>query len=157
MLAAHFSIEAGKVTGVHFGQGGQSGADGLYRELEERLLAYFSGHDVDFTDFELDWGRVGAFDARVLAVTRTIPWGQVRTYGWVARAIGQPRSTRAVGGALARNPFPIIVPCHRVIRSDGNIGGFGGGPELKVRLLRLEGVGVIRRRGSYWIAEPWRP
>ena len=68
----------------------------------------------------------------------SIPYGETRTYAWVAQQIGKPRALRAVGGALARNPFPIIVPCHRVVASNGNLGGFRGGLALKKRLLELE-------------------
>ncbi len=80
------------------------------------------------------------FDARALAAARKIPYGQVRTYGWLAEAAGRPGAARAAGQAVARNPFPIIIPCHRVIAADGRLGGFGGGLEMKRKLLELEGV-----------------
>lgn len=71
-----------------------------------------------------------------------IPRGETRSYAWVARQIGKPRATRAVGAACGANPVPIVVPCHRVIASDGSLGGFGGGLAWKRKLLRLEGVKV---------------
>ena len=81
------------------------------------------------------------FEREVLTKTREIPRGQVRPYAWVAREIGHPAAVRAVGSALARNPIPDFIPCHRVVRSDGVIGNYGGGgPEAKRKILRLEGV-----------------
>ncbi len=69
-----------------------------------------------------------------------IPRGETRSYAWIAKKIGKPNATRAVGAACGANPVPIIVPCHRVIASDGSLGGFGGGLPLKRRLLKLEGA-----------------
>ena len=77
----------------------------------------------------------------MLRKAREIPRGQVRPYGWIAREIGHPRAVRAVGTALANNPIPYFIPCHRVVRSDGVIGNYGGGgPEAKKQILSLEGV-----------------
>jgi len=81
------------------------------------------------------------FQKRVLHTTATIPKGEVRPYGWVAREIDNPRAVRAVGTALAHNPVPLIIPCHRVVRSDGQIGNYSlGGPHIKVDLLQHEGA-----------------
>ncbi len=80
------------------------------------------------------------FQRAVLEATARIPRGKVTTYGGLARSLGRIGAARAVGNALATNPFPLIVPCHRVIRSDGTIGGFTGGKVLKRKLLELEGV-----------------
>jgi methylated-DNA-[protein]-cysteine S-methyltransferase len=82
------------------------------------------------------------FQARVLQAEYGIPRGWVSTYGRIAAHLGIPRGARAVGGALARNPFPIIIPCHRAVRSDGRLGGFQGGLEMKRALLELEGVEI---------------
>ena len=82
--------------------------------------------------------KLTPFEIRVYRQVRTIPWGETRSYKWVARRLGSPNSARAVGQALRRNPFPLIVPCHRVVRKDGAIGGFSGGKRLKKRLLELE-------------------
>lgn len=84
--------------------------------------------------------RVTDFENKVYQVVRRIPKGQTRSYAWVARAIGNPGAARAVGNALNRNPFIGTVPCHRVIRSDGLLGGFAMGGAKKRRLLRREGV-----------------
>ena len=78
------------------------------------------------------------FEKKVLKITSRIPLGQVRSYKWVARKVGRPRATRAVGQALNKNPYPIIIPCHRVIRSDGSLGGYAKGKKLKKKLLLFE-------------------
>jgi len=77
---------------------------------------------------------------RVLETTAAIPFGQTRSYAQVAASAGIPRAARFVGNTMARNPFPIVVPCHRVVRADGSAGLFGGGTDLKRRMLRLEGL-----------------
>jgi O-6-methylguanine DNA methyltransferase len=85
------------------------------------------------------------FEQAVLRKTLEIPRGEVRPYGWVAREIGHPAAVRAVGTALANNPIPYFIPCHRVVRTDGHIGNYGGGgPEAKKAILTMEGVGVAR-------------
>ena len=104
-------------------------------ELEE----YFRGRRSAF-DIPVDWGAMPPFRRAVLEATATVPFGQVDTYAGIARRIGQPRATRAVGNALGHNPIPVIVPCHRIIRSDASLGGYTGGLDIKERLLKLEGV-----------------
>ena len=92
-----------------------------------------------------DLRQLTVFEQAVLRKTREIPRGQVRPYGWVAREIGHPAAVRAVGTALANNPIPYLIPCHRVVRTDGKIGNYGGGgPEAKKAILSLEGVQVKR-------------
>jgi methylated-DNA-[protein]-cysteine S-methyltransferase len=102
---------------------------------------YFDGTRAGF-DVPLDLSRVTTFQLSVLQAARTIPAGTVWTYGQVARAIGKPRAGQAVGQALGRNPVPIVIPCHRVIASDGSLGGYSGGGGLasKRLLLNLEGA-----------------
>jgi methylated-DNA-[protein]-cysteine S-methyltransferase len=111
--------------------------DEVRRELEE----YFVGERHRF-DVPVDWTLVmEGFSRRVLQATARVPFGRVTTYGDVARRAGSPRAARAAGNALGSNPIPIVVPCHRVIRSGGELGGYGGGgPERKAFLLRLEGA-----------------
>ena len=105
------------------------------RELDE----YFSGKRETF-DLPLDWRLVpGGFYRRVLRATSRMPFGITATYGEIAAKAGNPRAHRAAGTALGSNPLPIVVPCHRIIRSGGDPGNYGGGPELKKWLLRLEG------------------
>ena len=89
----------------------------------------------------VDLRSVTPFQERVLRTTATIPKGEVRPYGWVAREIDSPKAVRAVGSAVARNPIPLIIPCHRVVRTDGHIGEYSlGGPHNKVDLLEHEGA-----------------
>ena len=109
-----------------------------FRELEERFQRYFNGEKVGFPDL-LDLSRATPFQRMVWEATRLIPYGETRSYGWVAQKLKKPGAARAVGQALSQNPLPIIVPCHRVLQSDGELGGFTGGLEIKQRLLALEG------------------
>jgi methylated-DNA-[protein]-cysteine S-methyltransferase len=110
-------------------------------EIARELREYAEGRRRAF-DLRLDWSSVKPFQREVLRVADSIKYGETRTYAWIARAIGKPRAARAVGRALATNPLPIILPCHRVLSSDGGLHGYGGGLPLKARLLRLEGVAV---------------
>lgn len=104
-----------------------------------QLEEYFAGHRTEF-DLPVDLRGIGAFGERVLLATAQIPFGQVSTYGELAREIGAPGAARAVGNALGRNPIPIVIPCHRILRGDGSLGGYSGGPGIKDRLLALEGA-----------------
>jgi O-6-methylguanine DNA methyltransferase len=103
----------------------------------ERALATGRSSSVPF-----DLGGLSPFARRVLTKTVEIPPGEVRPYAWVAREIGNPRAVRAVGTALAKNPIPVLIPCHRVVRSDGSLGNYAYGPDRKAELLRVEGVEV---------------
>jgi len=107
----------------------------MLRELKE----YAEGRRRAF-ELPLDWSSIKPFQRAVLKATSTIPFGETRSYGWVAHKIGKPRAFRAVGHALATNPIPIILPCHRVIGSDGGLHGYGGGLPMKAMLLKLEGA-----------------
>jgi methylated-DNA-[protein]-cysteine S-methyltransferase len=109
----------------------------LFDDLPHRLKRYLDGGTVDFPD-RLDLGMTTRFQQTVWQLVRTIPYGETRSYGWVASHLGLPKAARAVGQALGKNPLPIIIPCHRVINNDGGLGGFGGGLGLKELLLRLE-------------------
>jgi methylated-DNA-[protein]-cysteine S-methyltransferase len=105
-------------------------------DIRTRLIAFMEGKRVDFTDKIDPQGT--PFQKRVWETTRKIPYGETRSYLWVAREMKRPRAARAVGQALGANPVPLIVPCHRVLTSSGDLGGFGGGVEMKRRLLQLE-------------------
>lgn len=112
--------------------------------LKEDLQRYFEGLPVDFEHYPL--ANAGtAFQRRVWAITRTIPRGETRSYGWIARQLGNLGWARAVGQALAANPWPVIVPCHRVVGAGGRLTGFGGGLGMKARLLMLEGAITLSR------------
>lgn len=108
--------------------------DGVARQLDE----FFAGRRTKF-NLSLDWSLTVGFTRKVLKVTERIPFGKTMTYAQVAEKAGSPRGMRAAGNALGSNPIPIIVPCHRVLRSDGTVGGYGGGPDKKILLLELEG------------------
>ena len=109
----------------------------LFQDLVERFKLYFSGHKTVFPD-ELDLSGATAFQGKVWEITRLIPFGETRSYSWVAEQIGKPRAVRAVGRALGRNPLPIVIPCHRVVAHHGGLGGYSGGIEMKKYLLHLE-------------------
>lgn len=111
--------------------------DELRRELEE----YFAGRRRRF-EVPLDWRLTGGFVREVLTETAKIPFGETRTYAEIAAAAGSPRAFRAAGSALGANPIPIVVPCHRVLRKGGALGGYGGGLPVKRRLLEVEGIEV---------------
>jgi methylated-DNA-[protein]-cysteine S-methyltransferase len=103
-----------------------------------QLREYFSGRRRQF-DLPLDFQGT-AFQKQVWQALLTIPFGETRSYGQVATQVGRPKASRAVGAANGRNPIPIIAPCHRVIGASGRLTGFGGGLDVKARLLRLEGI-----------------
>ena len=109
--------------------------DEARRELDE----YFAGRRREF-DLQVDLTPVPAFQREVLAELVRVPYGSLETYGGLAARIGHPRAARAVGGALNRNPVPIVVPCHRVVGANGSLTGYGGGLERKEWLLAGEGA-----------------
>lgn len=115
------------------------------RQVVDRITALLGGEATDLGGTRLDWTGVSGFQRRVYEATRCIPFGETATYGDVAQWIGMPTAARAVGRALGCNPFPLVVPCHRVVGASG-IGGFSatGGADLKRRLLEIE---TGRRRG----------
>ena len=105
--------------------------------IPERLRSYTNGNLDTFDDI-MDWGATTHFQKQVLKETQQIPSGETRSYGWVAKQIGAPRAARAVGRVMATNPWPIIIPCHRVVASDGSLRGYRGGNKMKLTLLNLE-------------------
>ncbi|MFF8589854.1 methylated-DNA--[protein]-cysteine S-methyltransferase [Streptomyces sp. NPDC015220] len=112
----------------------------LLAEAIRQLEAYFAGERQDF-ELPLDWSLISGFNRRVLReLASGVPYGTVVGYGDLAGRVGQPGAAQAVGAAMGANPLPVVVPCHRVVESDGGIGGFGGGLETKRTLLALEGV-----------------
>ena len=131
----------------------------LFTELAERtrqqafdtmlIQAHLAGQPQDLRDLPLDFSGVQDFERRVYAAARALDPGQTCTYGEMAHAIGQPAALRAVGQALGHNPWPLVIPCHRVLAAGGRLGGFSapGGSETKRRLLVLE-MGMFRREGE---------
>jgi methylated-DNA-[protein]-cysteine S-methyltransferase len=112
-------------------------------EAKEQVRKYLAGKTARL-DLPVDLSGITPFQRRVLEETRKVPRGSVSTYAEIARRIGNPKAVRAVGQALRRNPVPIVVPCHRVIASDGSLGGYGGNlrDRRKIELLKLEGVAL---------------
>jgi methylated-DNA-[protein]-cysteine S-methyltransferase len=117
-------------------------AEGDPPAAAERIAAFLGGARDDLRDLALDTGRLGPFDASVYEEARAIPPGETITYGALAARLGDPGQARAVGQALGRNPWPIVVPCHRITAADGRMGGFSapGGRATKLRLLEIEGA-----------------
>lgn len=109
--------------------------DPVRRELDE----YFEGRRTEF-DVPLDWSLTKGFTRRILRATAKVPYGAVSTYRQMAAKAGNDRAVRAAGNALGANPIPIVVPCHRILRTGGSLGGYGGGLPRKEFLLRLEGA-----------------
>ena len=115
-----------------------SKGDAARSTLAADLRRYFAGERVDFSRYAVDWSAHTPFERSVLEATRAIPYGETRTYGQIAAAIGKPDAARAVGQALGKNRTCIVVPCHRVVAVNG-LGGFTGGLRWKKELLTLEG------------------
>ena len=108
-------------------------------KCSQRLQRYLHGKSVKFSGLPADFGGLSAFEKTVLRELVKIPAGTVRTYAALAKKIRCPGGARAVGNALAKNPLPILYPCHRIVRSDGSLGGYSGGAGWKQKLLRIEG------------------
>lgn len=124
----------------HAFPGAQSASSAATKRLAFKIGRYLEERPVDFTLDELDMSVCSAFHRQVLTRTWQIPRGKVVTYGGLADLLGRSGAARAVGTAMARNPFPLVIPCHRVVRAGGELGGFGGGTTLKKALLEMEGV-----------------
>jgi methylated-DNA-[protein]-cysteine S-methyltransferase len=163
-----FTQHAGRLSALVFGHPSRSAAErGLARslrtdqpralyepdetadELAERLRLFVAGEPIDFQDVCLDLQHLTPFARRVVTACRRIPWGQTRSYGQLAAAVGSPGAARAVGQVMAGNRFPLVVPCHRVLAAGGRLGGFSApqGTRMKARLLRLESPLVVLSGG----------
>ncbi|MEJ2640660.1 MAG: methylated-DNA--[protein]-cysteine S-methyltransferase [Desulfosarcinaceae bacterium] len=118
----------------------------FFAPVKQQLTAYFNG---ELQQFDLPLAPKGTvFQLSVWEALKQIPYGELASYGEIAAAIGNPKAVRAVGGANARNPIPIIIPCHRVIGSDGSLTGFGGGLTTKQRLIDLERRSGLKQRSG---------
>jgi len=117
----------------------------LYKTAQEQITAYFEGACINFVNVPIVLDGFSSFLSSALNVCRNIGFGRTVSYSALAKKIGRPAAARAVGSALARNPLPLIIPCHRIVRSDGNIGGFSapGGRDLKAKLLKHEQAALI--------------
>jgi len=117
----------------------------------DAVVALLQGGKADLSRITLDLAGLPAFDRRVYEVVRAVPPGVTTTYGAIAGVLGEPGAARAVGRALGRNPFPIVVPCHRVLATGGRLGGFSarGGVATKLRILAIEGAEAARQRSLF--------
>jgi methylated-DNA-[protein]-cysteine S-methyltransferase len=132
--------------------GEHSGAS-ILADTRRRFLDYYAGNPIDFPE-KIDTSQATPYQREVWDLARRIPYGQTRSYGWLARQLRNPGAARAVGRAMNRNPLPIIVPCHRVISSDGRLGGFRSGTDLKQRLLTMEATALRRISAAAPAAPP---
>ena len=115
--------------------------------LEKELKEYFENGREEFTQ-KIAFRKGTAFEKAVWEALREIAYGETRTYKWLAETIGKPKASRAVGQSLSRNPIPIIIPCHRIIESDGSLGGYSGGIDIKRRLLDMEYYGKLSKKSD---------
>lgn len=141
-LRLGLAVEEESLVEIRFGDVAVGDAEHpLLNEAERQLRAYFEGR---LREFDLPLKRPGtAFQESVWRMVAAIGYGRTRTYMDLARELGSPGAVRAVGAANGANPLPIVIPCHRVVATGGGMGGYGGGVELKRRLLALEGAILI--------------
>ncbi len=128
LLDVNFNNEPGTLEDNHF-----------LKDLDSQLRAFFEGHKVEF-DIEVDFSGYTPFTENILRLVADIPYGKVHSYQDVAVMAGNENGARAVGRALGANRTPLVIPCHRIIRSDGSLGGFSSGLGWKQYLLQLEGI-----------------
>jgi methylated-DNA-[protein]-cysteine S-methyltransferase len=115
--------------------------------VKREIRTYFESGKEDFRlKFEIPGGT--EFEKKVWLALREIPYGETRTYKWLAEQVGKPKASRAVGQALGKNPLPIVLPCHRIIESDGSLGGYSGGVDIKRRLLDMEYYMKLGKKGQ---------
>lgn len=125
----------------------QHPSSSLIMEAAKQMLDYFAHKRTDF-DLPLDWSAIKGFQRAVLELTYEIPFGAVLTYGQIAKMLGKPAASRAVGAALGRNPLPILIPCHRVVAANGALTGYSGAEGIKTKawLLNLEGHTLVGQK-----------
>ena len=116
------------------------------KNLMDIIATFLQGETVNFNNDLLELDLCSEFQKKVLLAEYGIPRGSVSTYSRIAKFIGSPKAARAVGNALANNPFSIVIPCHRAVRSDGSLGGYQGGLVMKRELLEMEGVKIMNNR-----------
>jgi len=127
-----------KLSGIDFKKPADIPRKGKAPHLIKNELKEYFEQGKDTFAMEMVLARGTEFDHQVWLALKEIPFGETRTYKWLAARIGKPNASRAVGQALGRNPIPILLPCHRIIESDGSLGGFSGGEDIKRRLLDME-------------------
>ena len=127
-----------KLRGIYFKKPDDIPRKGKAPHLVKNELKEYFEHGKDTFTMEIVLTKGTDFDQGVWRTLKEVPFGETRTYKWLAERIGKPNASRAVGQALGRNPIPILLPCHRIIESDGSLGGFSGGVDIKRRLLDIE-------------------
>jgi methylated-DNA-[protein]-cysteine S-methyltransferase len=134
-----YLIFAGKVLrGIYFNKPDEIPRKDVASQIIKKELREYFTHGKDEFAQKIDPVSGTEFEKNVWFTLREIPFGETRTYKWLAEKIGKPNASRAVGQALGKNPLPIILPCHRIIESDGSLGGYSGGIDIKRRLLEIE-------------------
>jgi methylated-DNA-[protein]-cysteine S-methyltransferase len=141
ILLPYPQISSGELIRSYF-KNSRLSSNSKIEQLAKQIQDFLGGEEVKFDLNLLDWEICSKFQQIILLTEYTIPRGWVSSYGRIAQYLKIKRAARAVGRALARNPFPIIIPCHRTIRSDGQLGGYQGGLDMKRALLELEGLKV---------------
>jgi methylated-DNA-[protein]-cysteine S-methyltransferase len=116
--------------------------DAVLEAFADDLGRYFAGARIDLSRYPVDLSALPPFLQRALRAAEQVPYGEVRTYTWVATQAGNARAARAAGQAMHHNPVPLVIPCHRIVGSGGGLTGFGGGLDMKRQLLALEGVSL---------------
>jgi methylated-DNA-[protein]-cysteine S-methyltransferase len=116
------------------------------QNLLDSITRFLKGEKIKFNIDLLELDLCSDFQKKVLLAEYCIPRGSVSTYSRIANHIGRPKDARAVGNALASNPFPLVIPCHRAVRSDGSLGGYQGGLAMKKQLLKMEGIKITNNR-----------
>ena len=116
------------------------------KQLLKSIRRFLTGEDIKFSLDLLELDQCSGFQRKVLLAEYGIPRGRISTYKRIAKHIGNPKAIRAVGNALGNNPFPLVIPCHRAVRSDGTLGGYLGGLEMKQELLMMERINIIDGR-----------
>ena len=119
-------------------QASQTNSHPKANSISESVIAYFKGNPVHIPWKWMDMGNLTELQRSVLTEVACIPYGKTKTYKEIAEAINRPGASRFVGNTMAKNPFPVLIPCHRVIRSDGSVGRFGGGSAMKKKMIELE-------------------
>lgn len=132
--------EGGKARGIVLTNDMEHAGEDPGSRLAMDMKRYFDGEEVDFMEYDVDLSGYTPFEVQVLQATRRIPYGKVKTYRELAEEIGRPRAYRAVAYTLSKNRSCVVIPCHRVVGSGGDLGGFSSGIEWKVNLLKLEGT-----------------
>ncbi|MGE3075291.1 MAG: methylated-DNA--[protein]-cysteine S-methyltransferase [Dehalococcoidia bacterium] len=138
--ATLFHRSEGAVRGELRSYGAEPGEHALAKSAIDTLNAYGAGADAPIEEFPVELPDCTELQAKTWLALREIPRGQTRSYGWLARHVGEGHAPRAIGAAVGSNPIPLWLPCHRVVASDGSLHGFGGGLAMKSALLELEGA-----------------